>query len=149
MAWLDDRVWCHPKIIGLSDRAFRVHVCAIAYSSGFSTAGVLTAAQQTLVGCAAKQRLELVAAGLWDDLGGSVRIHDWDEHNGKRDARRANERERMRRTRREQSAHNGANKPANSRVLTGEGSEGSDVSATSKAFVGDAEEDHTLRAAVQ
>jgi hypothetical protein len=128
MAWLDDRVWCHPKVAGLSDRAFRVHVCAITYSSGFSTAGVLTVAQQRLVGATTRQRTELVTAGLWDELEqGAVRIHDWDEHNGKRDARRAAERERMRRTRGEQRANSSANKHANRGVLTGDGSEGSEV----------------------
>lgn len=140
MAWLDDRVWCHPKVVGLSDRAFRVHVCGIAYSSGFSTAGVLTSAQQGLVGATARQRAELIGAGLWDELEqGSVLIHDWDEHNGKRDARRAAERERMRRTRSEQrarsSANNNANKPANRRVLTGDGSEGSEGSDVSPRAV--------------
>ena len=43
---------------------------------------------------------ELVASGLWDDVGhGSILIHDWDEHNGKRDARRAADRERKKQER--------------------------------------------------
>lgn len=98
MAWLDDRLWCHPKIVGLTDRAHRVYVDGITYSSGMSTKGRLTAAQQKLIGCAAKQRHELVAAGLWDlnGDGTTVLIHDWDEHNGKRDERRAKDRQRKR-----------------------------------------------------
>ena len=37
MAWLDERIWCHPKITDLSDRAFRVYVNSIAYASGMNT----------------------------------------------------------------------------------------------------------------
>ena len=39
MAWVDDRIWCHQKLADLSDRAFRVWVNGIAYSSGFQTKG--------------------------------------------------------------------------------------------------------------
>lgn len=101
MAWLDDRVWCHPKFVDLSWRAQAVCLKAIAYSSGMSTAGHLTTGQQTLLGGDAKVRRELVAAGLWDENGDgtSIDIHDWDTHNGKRDARRAADRERKRRQR--------------------------------------------------
>lgn len=104
MAWLDDRFWCHPKITSLSDRAYRSHVNAITYCSGFGTGGVLTTAQQKAVGVTPKARRELVISQLWDEnfLGktaadnGSVRIHDWDGHNGKRDERRAADKERKR-----------------------------------------------------
>ncbi len=100
MAWLDDRVWCHPKIVGLSANAFRAHINAIAYSSGFGTAGVLSAGQQKIIGASGRDRRELVAAELWDQVdAGGIQIHDWDEHNGKRDARRAADRERKRQER--------------------------------------------------
>lgn len=96
MAWIDDRAWCHPKLSDLSDRAWRTYFSGIAYSSGMGTKGVLTVAQQQLVRSTARVRRELVEAGLWDDLGDAVSIHDWDDHNGKRDERRAKDRERKR-----------------------------------------------------
>lgn len=98
MAWLDDRYWCHPKIVGLTDASYRANTNAITYSSGMSTHGILDPGQQRLVGAQPRHRRELIAAGVWDDLGdGRVIIHDWDEHNGKRDERRAADRERKRR----------------------------------------------------
>lgn len=101
MAWLDDRYWCHPKIVALTDGAYRAHTNAITYSSGMSTAGILDVSQQRMIGARPKHRAELVKSGLWDDLGaGTVRIHDWDEHNGKRDERRRKDRERKRDQRR-------------------------------------------------
>lgn len=104
MAWLDDRFWCHPKITSLSDRAYRSHVNAITYCAGFGTGGVLTSAQQKAIGVTPKAKLELVSSQLWDENfpgktaadNGSVRIHDWDDHNGKRDERRAADKERKR-----------------------------------------------------
>lgn len=100
MAWIDDRVWCHPKFTDISDRAFRTHINGIAYSTGFGTRGTLTAGQQKTIGSDAKIRRELVVALLWDELeAGSVAIHNWHEHNGKRDARRAADRERKKKER--------------------------------------------------
>lgn len=97
MAWIDDRIWCHQKVTDISDKAYRAWVNSIAYSSGMSTHGNISEAQQRLVGATPKVRDELVAAGLWDANGSAdVRIHDWDAHNGKRDARRAADRERKR-----------------------------------------------------
>ena len=101
MAWIDDRIWCHPKFSDLSSHAFAAWCKGVAYSSGMSTAGHLTAGQQKLIGADSRARRELVAAGLWDVNGDgeSVVIHDWNDHNGKRDARRAADRERKRRQR--------------------------------------------------
>jgi hypothetical protein len=100
VAWLDDRYWCHPKIVSLSDGAYRANTNAIAYCAGMGTGGVLDQAQQRVVGAQAKHRRELVAGGVWDDLGGGrIQIHDWDDHNSSRDRRRESDRERKRRQR--------------------------------------------------
>lgn len=101
MAWIDDRIWCHPKIVGLSDKAKVAYMFGLAYCSGMSTSGRLDRATQRLMGATDKTRAELVAAGLWDLNGDgvTVHIHDWDEHNGRRDERRAKDRERKRRWR--------------------------------------------------
>ena len=98
MAWIDDRIWCHPKFNALTPRAFATYIRAVAYSSGMGTAGHLDPSTQQLVGGSAIVRAELIAAGLWDVNGDgrSVIIHDWDEHNGARDARKVRERERLR-----------------------------------------------------
>lgn len=127
MAWLDDRAWCHPKVVGLSAPAYRVWVNAILYSSGMELRGVLSPAHQRLVGANPKVREELVDARLWDDhLDGGVQIHDWEEHNGRRDDRKVKERERKRLTYQSRSSRAGvsAEKSAEdaqeSRVLTGD-----------------------------
>jgi hypothetical protein len=101
MAWLDDRIWCTQKLLALSDRAHRLWVNSIAFSSGMGTRGVLTVEQQQLVRTTRATRTELVASGLWDEAeAGAVRIHDWDDHNLKRDERREKDRERKRALRR-------------------------------------------------
>lgn len=100
MAWLDDRIWCHPKVMNVPREARWEYAAAICYSSGFGTSGHLSAGQLAIIECAAKDRDLLVKVGLWDDAGdGGIRIHDWDEHNAKRDKRRADDRERKRRSR--------------------------------------------------
>lgn len=96
MAWLDDRAWCHPKFTDLSAEAFRVYWCGVSYSSGMSTGGVLSPAQQRMLGSDEDIYAELVAAVLWNVRGTDVEIHDWADHNGKRDARKAADRERKR-----------------------------------------------------
>jgi len=98
VAWIDDRIWCHPKFNKLTAQAFAAYIRSVAYSSGMGTQGHLDASTQWLVGGTTKVRTELVDAGLWDVNGDgrSVVIHDWDEHNGARDAKRVKDRERMR-----------------------------------------------------
>lgn len=102
MAWIDSRIWCHPKL-SVSDKAFRVWIHGIAYSSGFGTGGRLSQREQKLIGSTPKVRDELVAAGLWERDNGVVMIHDWDDHNGSREEsaerRREKARERQRRYR--------------------------------------------------
>lgn len=96
VAWLDDRAWCHPKLVNLSDRAHRVYINSLAYASGMATKGRLTQAQQRLLGATPAIRRELLDARCWDDLGDDIAIHDWTDHNARRDARREADRERKR-----------------------------------------------------
>lgn len=96
MAWVDDRIWCHPKYADVSKQARWGAVAAIAYSSGFATNGYLTNGQVTQLGVTRKERLELVTVELWHEVDGGIEIHDWDEHNGKRDARKAADADRKR-----------------------------------------------------
>lgn len=100
MAWLDDRLWCHPKITNVPREARWEYAAAVTYSAGFGTGGRLTSGQLAILECTPADRKALIKVGLWDDAGdGAIRIHDWDEHNGKRDKRRADDRERKRRNR--------------------------------------------------
>lgn len=107
MAWIDDRLWCHPKFTDISDRAAWVWVKSVAYSAGFQTHGLLTAGQQKAIGTDARARRELVSAGLWHEADGCISIHDWADHNGKRDDHRARDRERKRRQRERERATDG------------------------------------------
>jgi len=109
MAWIDDRIWCHPKFNRLTPAAFAAYIRAVAYSSGMGTAGHLDPATQKLVGGSRRVRAELVDAGLWDVNGDgeTVVIHDWDDHNGIRDQRRVKDRERKREYRAKQRASAG------------------------------------------
>ncbi len=119
MAWLDERIWCHAKTVDLSDRAFRVYVHGIAYSSGFERAGLLTAGQQRTIGSDAQARGELIAAGLWEEaIDDAIQIHNWRERNDKRDERKARDRERKRHAR--LSADKTADKPADVHTLKSE-----------------------------
>lgn len=103
MAWIDDRIWAHPKLVDLSDGAFRAWVNGIAYSSGFGTKGALTNGQIRAIGARKKDQKELLETGLWDAAADGVQIHDWDDHNARRDARKETDRERKRAERERQA----------------------------------------------
>lgn len=100
MAWIDDRIWCHPKFAGVSKPSVSAWMFALCYSNGFGLFGHLTADQLQLIHVSAKERDELIARSLWHDAGGgAITIHDWAEHNGERDDKRAAARDRKRRER--------------------------------------------------
>lgn len=108
MAWLDERIWCHPKLAAVPKSSRWIYVAGIAYSSGFGTEGSLSASQQKLIGGDAKDRRVLIESGVWEDAGaGAIRIHDWHDHNADRDEKRRQARERKRRQRARQSQDNG------------------------------------------
>lgn len=102
MAWLDDRIRDHPKFLELSDRAFRTHILALCYCSQHATGGHLEAAVKAM-NVRKPVVKELVSSRLWDLEDDGLWVHDWQEHNEKRDAsadeRRAQARERQRRHR--------------------------------------------------
>ena len=86
MSWvrLDDRYHNHPKVLGLSDAAYRLHTGAICYCAEFLTDGLLPA------GWIREKRPELVsecvAAQVWDVReDGSHWIHDFLDYNPPRD----------------------------------------------------------------
>jgi hypothetical protein len=81
MTWikLNDNVPRHPKIAGLSDRAFRWWIHALCYASEFLTDGVLPPVFIATVPRKAWE--DLIAAGLWyvDDAG-RLLVHDYLKH---------------------------------------------------------------------
>lgn len=102
MAWLDDRLRDHPKIVRTSNGAFRAWALALCYCSAHGTEGRLDEAVRALrIG--PKIVEELVANALWDRDEDGLFVHDWQEHNDKRDERtalaRARARERAKRHR--------------------------------------------------
>ena len=93
MSWanLDDGFADHPKVIDLSDAAFRLHVCAMCWCSRRLTDGLVRSRELRILGamlqgCPADQQLqelvtELVSARLWESCEEGFRLHDWLKHN--------------------------------------------------------------------
>src|SRR3990167_7104298 len=99
MSWvkLDDNFPRHPKVVGLSDAAFRFHVSALAYCSALATDGVIADAALTdFAGRWVRQKqvkliTELVKAGLWELPKENVPFpaHDYLGHSPSREQRGA------------------------------------------------------------
>ncbi len=70
MTWIkiDDSFPDHPKIIGLSNEAFRTHIHGLCYCGRFLTDGFIPSAALPKIGSLEAVR-ELVEAGLWSDEG--------------------------------------------------------------------------------
>lgn len=87
MSWLtlDDNMPDHPKIRGLTDRAFRLHVYALCYCSRHLTDGVIPAsACRGVVDNSSRYCRELVAKKLWQSRGEVFEIHDYLDWNKSR-----------------------------------------------------------------
>ena len=82
MTWLriDDCLTDHPKIIGLSDGAFRLHISGLCYAARYLTDGFIPATYPKAI---SRQRFVpvLVAAGLWSKAKGGWKINDFLEYN--------------------------------------------------------------------
>lgn len=83
MAWvrIHDGAMTHPKIIGLSDGAFRAWVWGLSYAQAHLTDGRIPDAAVRSFRAAARAQQELVMAGLWETAEGGVCIHDFLEWN--------------------------------------------------------------------
>ena len=83
MTWvkIDDSFPDHPKVIGLSDKAFRVHIEGLCYCGRFLTDGFIpTTVATKFVSSDLAIIDELCEAGLWIDLPNGYEIHDYLEH---------------------------------------------------------------------
>lgn len=86
MPWvrLDDRFPSHRKVALLSDRAFRLHVSALCWSSENLTEGKILERELAVIARVRGLKAaasELQSAGLWDRLEDGWEIHDYLEYN--------------------------------------------------------------------
>lgn len=99
MPWanLDDQFPKHPKVLPLTDAAFRLHVSGICYAAQYLTDGLVEAAVVPLLVPRYRPRTleELLARGLWLQHDAIYEIHDYLEWNRSREQVEA-ERERKR-----------------------------------------------------
>jgi hypothetical protein len=84
VAWLrlDDKFAQHPKVADLSDRAFRVHVVTMLYCTEYATKGRIPRPALRLAGAGPKTVNELVDAGVWEQAGEELEVHDFAIYNG-------------------------------------------------------------------
>lgn len=87
MGWvrLDDGFPQHPKVVTLSDEAFRAYVVALCYAAEYETDGFVP----EVVAVNGPVREALVTHGLWDDAEGGIAIHDYLEFNPSREEKRS------------------------------------------------------------
>ena len=93
MTWvrLDDHFADHPKILGLSDSAYRAYVDGLCYCARYLTDGAIPlAAVKVVARGRARVILELEANGLWDQNGKGVNVHDYLEFQPSRSEVEAN-----------------------------------------------------------
>lgn len=88
MTWanVDDRFPDHPKVIGLSDGAFRLHVSGIVYCARYLTDGFIPKPQvgKLVPNYRSSYLAELTKARLWTSDGGGYVIHDYLQWNRSR-----------------------------------------------------------------
>lgn len=128
MTWLklDDKFVRHPKVQGLSDPAFRLHMAAMGHCAEYATDGrVKTHVVVTLTAHPDKAPLikEMVDAGLWEEMVGGWEIHDFLQYNPSAEqirARRKNWRDRQEK-RRESRRDTPRESERDSRVSPGSG----------------------------
>lgn len=81
MTWvrLDDGFPNHPKIIGLSDGAFRLYITALCYSNAYLTDGIIP--QKTVKKLSNSRHISaLVESNLWEICGDDIKILGYDEY---------------------------------------------------------------------
>jgi hypothetical protein len=98
MAWvrIHDGAMTHPKVLGLSDRAFRLWVWGLTYAQQHLTNGWLPTL--AIPGALAKSVKDLVAAALWEAVANGYQVHDYLDWNDSRETvtkKRSEAKERM------------------------------------------------------
>lgn len=87
MTWarLEDTFPDHPKVMALSDAAFRQHVSAICYASRFNTDGEINHLALKAIRGSRSIATQLVRAGVWDETADGWSIHDFLDYNPSRE----------------------------------------------------------------
>lgn len=84
MTWvkLDDKFYQHPKVMGISDKAFRCHINALCFSAQYDLDGEIPVSALSTIRGTVKLATELVTALLWDTTSrGGWAIHDYLDYN--------------------------------------------------------------------
>ena len=87
MTWIkiDDSLPDHPKLIGLTDLAFRVHIKALCHSGRYLTDGFISyATYRSWITLEQEPANELTGNGLWDKVESGYQIHDYLEYQSSR-----------------------------------------------------------------
>jgi hypothetical protein len=81
MTWikLDDTLPNNPKILPLSDKAFRLYIEGLCYANQYLTDGFLAQAVINRLDSGNAWQ-EMIDAGLWIEVEGGAQIHDYCEH---------------------------------------------------------------------
>ena len=79
MPWIrfEDNFPQHPKVLALSDAAFRLHVSAIGYAAQHLTDGHVSSAALRSLTRRTSLPAELVVAGLWETNADGYNVHDY------------------------------------------------------------------------
>ena len=88
MPWvrIDENALDHPKIVCLSDGAFRLWVQGLAHCQKFLTDGFIgNQALRTLRAYSPKRKQNLIDGGLWDVSETGIRVHDFLQWNESRE----------------------------------------------------------------
>jgi len=87
MSWvrIHDGAMSHPKVLALSDRAFRVWVNGLSYCQMHLTDGFIPKAASGIVGTTVKSVSELCSVSLWKASGDGWQVHDYLHWNDSRE----------------------------------------------------------------
>lgn len=101
MAWfkVDDHLYSHPKWIDLPKGSRALWVTAGAWCAGQLLDGVIPASVLPLLGGNRADAQRLVASGLWREVNGGWKFHDWAAYQPTKKAvmdKRAKDAERLR-----------------------------------------------------
>jgi hypothetical protein len=77
---LDDGFADHPKVVGLSDEAFRAFVEGLCYCARQLTDGHIPAAKVKRIAPKGSSVTQLVDGGLWEWNGCGIHVHDYLEY---------------------------------------------------------------------
>lgn len=85
MTWvrIDDTFPDHPKVVGLTDSAFRTYVAGLCYAARYLTDGAIPSSALRSIG-PRKAAAELERAGIWQRTDHGYAIRDYLDYNPSR-----------------------------------------------------------------